>query len=203
MNISISKPLILASSSPRRKELLSLLNIPFHVKTFEMDESEITGDSPEEIVCNTAMAKGLSVAEVYQDAIVISADTLVFLDNEPLYKPENEEMAITYLKKLSGKTHQVLTGVTIFYNGKCSIFFEQTSVTFYTLTDEWIRTYVKSGDSLDKAGGYGIQSEGCFFVEKINGDYNNVVGLPIGKVFQEMKKMKLISIKQQGENNDC
>jgi len=199
IKLSISKPLILASASPRRKELLSLLNIPFHVKTFEVDESSITGNSPEEIVCNTAMAKGLPVAEVYQDAIVISADTVVFLDNEPLFKPKNEEMAITYLNKLSGRTHQVLTGVTIFYEGKCSVFFEQTNVTFYSLTDEWVQTYVESGDSFDKAGGYGIQSGGSFFVEKISGDYNNVVGLPIGKVFQELKKLKLISFKRSGD----
>ncbi len=196
MKISISKPLVLASASPRRKELLSLLNVPFHVKAFEVDESTITGKSPQELVCNTAMAKGLPVAEVYQDAIVISADTVVFLDNEPLFKPKTEEMAIHYLERLSGRTHTVLTGVSIFLNGKCHSFHEQTSVTFYSLTNDWIRAYVESGDSFDKAGGYGIQSEGSFFVEKISGDYTNVVGLPIGKVFQELKKLKLITFKR-------
>lgn len=196
MKMSISKPLVLASASPRRKELLSLLDIPFHVKTCEIDESTITGDKPEELVCNIAMAKGLPVAQVYQEAIVISADTVVFIDNEPLFKPKTKEMAIHYLEKLSGRTHRVLTGVGLFLDGKCYSLHEQTNVTFYSLTDEWIRAYVESGDSFDKAGGYGIQSGGAFFVEKISGDYNNVVGLPIGKVFQEMKKLKLISFEQ-------
>lgn len=196
IKLSISKPLILASASPRRKELLSLLKIPFHVKTIEIDESEITGDNPGEIVCNTAMAKGLSVAEIYQDAIVISADTIVFLDDEPLYKPKNEDMAINYLKKLSGRTHKVFTGVTIFHDGKCCLFYEETKVTFYPLTEDWIRAYVNSGDCFDKAGGYGIQSAGSLFVKEIIGDYYNVVGLPIGKVFEELKKLKLISFKQ-------
>lgn len=193
MKMSISKPLVLASASPRRKELLSLLNVPFHVKTFEIDESSITGDLPEELVCNIAMAKGLPVAKAYQEAIVISADTVVFLDNEPLFKPHTKEMAIHYLEKLSGRTHRVLTGVSIFTDGKCYSLYEETYVTFYSLSDDWIRAYVESGDSFDKAGGYGIQSGGSFFVEKISGDYNNVVGLPIGKMFQEMKRLKLIS----------
>jgi len=196
MKMSISKPLVLASASPRRKELLSLLDIPFHVKTFDIDESSITGDKPEELVCNIAMAKGLPVAQVYQEAIVISADTVVFIDNEPLFNPRTKEMAIHYLEKLSGRTHSVLTGVCLFIDGKCYSLHEQTNVTFYSLTDDWIRAYVESGDSFDKAGGYGIQSGGTFFVEKISGDYNNVVGLPIGRVFQEMKRLKLISFEQ-------
>ena len=194
--MSLSKPLVLASASPRRKELLSLLDVPFHVKTFEIDESSITGDLPEELVCNIAMAKGLPAARVYQDAIVVSADTVVFIDNEPLFKPRTKEMAIDYLEKLSGRTHSVLTGVSLFVDGKCYSFHEQTNVTFYSLSDDWIQAYVESGDSFDKAGGYGIQSGGSFFVEKISGDYNNVVGLPIAKVFQELKRLKLISFEQ-------
>ena len=202
IKLTTKKPLILASASPRRFELLSLLEVPFKVKYIEVDESNIFGEIPEEKVCNIAMAKGLPVAEKYQDAIVISADTIVFLNEEPLYKPIDNQMAIQYLKKLSGNIHTVYTGVSIFHSGKCHTFFEQTNVQFHPLSDEWIHCYVESGEGADKAGGYGIQGAGSFFVEKIVGDYHNVVGLPIGKLFKELESLGLISFGGEVESYD-
>jgi septum formation protein len=146
------------------------------------------------------MAKGLPIAEKYQDAIVISADTIVFLNEEPLYKPIDNKVATQYLKRLSGNIHTVYTGVSIFYSGKCHTFFEQTNVQFYPLSEEWIQCYVKSGEGADKAGGYGIQGAGGFFVEKIVGDYHNVVGLPIGKLFKELQSLGLLSFGDEVES---
>ncbi len=202
IKLTTKKPLILASASPRRFELLSLLEVPFKVKTVEVDESNILGATPGEKVCNTAMAKGLPIAEKYQDAIVISADTIVFLNEDPLYKPIDNKVATQYLKRLSGNIHTVYTGVSIFHSGKCHTFFEQTNVQFYPLSEEWIQWYVESGEGVDKAGGYGIQGAGGFFVEKIVGDYHNVVGLPIGKLFKELKTLGLISFGGEVESYD-
>ncbi|WP_245827698.1 Maf family protein [Paenisporosarcina indica] len=194
MKLKTTKPLILASASPRRKELLSLLGVPFEVKTMEVDEKTISGHSPVELVCNIAMEKGMYVAERNQHAIVISADTMVFIDDTPLGKPDNAEMAKEYLRKLSGRTHTVITAVAMYFDGTCSMFFEKTKVTFYVLSEEWIEAYVASGDWFDKAGGYGIQTIGTLMVEHINGDYNNVVGLPIAELYRELKNLNLIEL---------
>ena len=202
MEFKTTKPLILASASPRRKELLSLIGIPFEVKTMEVDENAIYGGSPSELVCNIAMEKGLHVAERNQHAIVISADTMVFIDDEPLGKAQSAEMAKLYLRRLSGRTHTVITGVAIYFEDICSVFFEKTKVTFYRLSDEWIDSYVASGDCFDKAGGYGIQTVGALMVEHINGDYNNVVGLPVAELYRELKNLQLIEWKSAGARHD-
>ncbi|MCZ8536169.1 Maf family protein [Paenisporosarcina quisquiliarum] len=202
MEFKTTKPLILASASPRRKELLSLIGVPFEVKTMEVDENSIYGGSASELVCNIAMEKGLAVAERNQHAIVISADTMVFIDDEPLGKPQSAEMAKRYLRRLSGRTHTVITGVAIYFEDICSVFFEKTKVTFYQLSDEWIDSYVASGDCFDKAGGYGIQTAGALMVEHINGDYNNVVGLPVAELYRELKNLQLIEWKSAGARHD-
>ena len=202
MKLKTTKPLILASASPRRKELLSLLNVPFEVKTMEIDERAMAAYSPEELVCNIAMEKGIYVSEEYPDAIVISADTMVFIDEEPLGKPEDVEMAREYLRKLSGRTHTVITGVALFVDDLCSVLFEKTKVTFHPLSEEWIDAYVASGDCFNKAGGYGIQTVGALMVEHINGDYNNVVGLPIAKLYHEMRNMEVIDFMEAGSRYD-
>ena len=194
--------IVLASNSPRRKELLSLMEVPFEVKTMEIDERGMSGHSPSELVCNIAMEKGLDVSDRNPDAIVISADTMVFIDDEPLGKPENAEMAKSYLRKLSGRTHTVITGVAIFADDMCSVFYEKTKVTFYVLSEEWINEYVESGDCFDKAGAYGIQTVGALMVEHINGDYNNVVGLPIAGLFRELKHLQLIDFQPVGRRYD-
>ena len=202
MKFKTTKPLILASASPRRKELLSLLGAPFEVKTMEVDEHSVFGSSPAELVCNIAMEKGLHVAERNQDAIVISADTMVFIDDEPLGKPENAEMAKDHLRRLSGRTHTVITGVAIYFDDVCSMFFEKTKVTFFALSEEWISNYVASGDCFDKAGAYGIQTVGALMVEHVNGDYNNVVGLPIAGLYRELRHLELIEHVTAGARYD-
>ena len=202
MKLKTTKPLILASASPRRKELLSLLNVPFEVKTLEIDERAMAAFSPEELVCNIAMEKGLYVAEQNSDAIVISADTMVFVNDEPLGKPEDAEMAKEYLRKLSGRTHTVITGVAMYIDEMCSVIYDKTEVTFYPLSKEWIDAYVASGDCFDKAGAYGIQTIGALMVEKIDGDYNNVVGLPIAKLYHEMKHLQIVEFDTTGSRYD-
>jgi len=202
MKFKTTKPLILASASPRRKELLSLLGAPFEVKTIEVDEQSVFGLSPAELVCNIAMEKGLQVAEHNQHAIVISADTMVFIDDEPLGKPDSIEMAKDHLRKLSGRTHTVITGVAIYFDDICSVFFEKTKVTFFALSEDWISNYVASGDCFDKAGAYGIQTAGALMVEHVNGDYNNVVGLPIAGLYRELKHLELIEHVNAGARYD-
>jgi septum formation protein len=202
MKFKTTKPLILASASPRRKDLLSLLGAPFDVKTMEVDEHSVFGLSPAELVCNIAVEKGLQVAEHNQQAIVISADTMVFIDDEALGKPENAEMAKNHLRRLSGRTHTVITGVAIYFDDICSVFFEKTKVTFFTLSEEWISNYVASGDCFDKAGAYGIQTAGALMVEHVNGDYNNVVGLPIAGLYRELKHLELIEHVKAGARYD-
>lgn len=178
------------------------MGVPFEVKTMEVDERAMSGNSPAELVCNIAMEKGLHVAERNPDKIVISADTMVFIDDEPLGKPENVEMAKDYLRKLSGRTHTVITGVAMYFDEMCSVFFEKTKVTFYVLSEEWIDAYVASGDCFDKAGGYGIQTVGALMVEHINGDYNNVVGLPIAELYRELKHLNLIEVQKERSRYD-
>jgi len=176
--------------------------VPFEVKTIEVDEQGVFGCSPAELVCNIALEKGIRVAERNQHAIVISADTMVFIDDEPLGKPENATVAKEHLRKLSGRTHTVITAVAIYFDDLCSVFFEKTKVTFYALSEEWIHDYVTSGDCYDKAGAYGIQTAGSLMVEHINGDYNNVVGLPIAALYRELKNLELIEFATTGARYD-
>ena len=202
MKFKTTNPLILASGSPRRKELLTLLDVPFEIKTSDVDEHSILGNSPAELVSNIAAAKGLEVAERNPQAIVISADTMVFIDEEPLHKPVDPDMAKSHLGKLSGRTHDVITGVAIYFDGSRNEFYEKTKVTFYPLTEVWMAQYIASGDCYDKAGGYGIQTAGALMVEHINGDYNNVVGLPIARLYHELKRLQLIEVETSGVNHD-
>lgn len=201
LKFTTKKPLILASTSPRRKELLGMLGAPFEIKTREVDEESIFGLTLEDLVCKIAVEKGKLVSDDHPEAIVISADTMVFLDDEPLGKPVDAETAMDYLRKLSGRTHTVITGVSVFYDDIFSMFYEKTKVTFYPLSDDLIQNYVASGDCFDKAGAYGIQTAGALLVEHINGDYNNVVGLPIAKLYRELSDLQLIEPKKLGTNN--
>ena len=198
MKLKTTKPLILASASPRRKELLSLLGVPFVVDTMKVDERAMSGLTPTDLVSNIALEKGYEVSVRNEDAIVISADTMVFIDDEALGKPDNAQMAKEYLRKLSGRTHTVITAVAIYFDDVCGVISEKTKVTFYPLSEEWIDAYVASGDCFDKAGGYGIQTVGALMVEHVNGDYNNVVGLPIAELYRELKHLQLIEFETVG-----
>lgn len=178
---------ILASTSPRRKELLQLLEIPFQIASANVDESFDKTLSPAEIVQTLALRKARAVAKDNKTAVVIGADTIVVLKDEILGKPSNSTEAIAMLTNLSGKTHSVYTGVALVQNDKQMTFFEKTNVLFWELTTEEINSYVKTGEPFDKAGGYGIQDVGATLVKKINGDYYNVVGLPVSKLVRQLR----------------
>lgn len=181
--------LILASSSPRRKELLENLHLTFEISGSNVDESFSEDLKPEDAVMELASRKARFVAKNVQGAFVIGSDTVVVQGGEILGKPENTEEAFRMLKELSGKTHTVYTGVSIISSLSNEIqFYEKTDVTFWELSNEEIDTYIKSGEPFDKAGGYGIQGFGSFLVREIKGDYYTVVGLPVSRTIRELQK---------------
>lgn len=173
--------ILLASASPRRQELIKLISEDVRVRPADCDETlpaDITGG--EQAVRYLSALKGAAVKEYAEkDEVVISADTVVCLGDAILGKPHGETEAFDMLKMLSGKTHTVYTGVTLFYNSETLTFSIGTDVTFFELSDKEIKEYIATGEPFDKAGGYGIQGKGTFLVEKISGDYFNVVGLPV------------------------
>ncbi|MER2060985.1 MAG: Maf family protein [Niallia sp.] len=184
----LKQTLILASSSPRRKELLEELQIPIVISSSNVDESFDSSLSPEEIVMYLARRK---VEAIYSNdkTFILGADTVVCLDGCILGKPHSREEAFQMLSQLSGKTHSVYTGVAIMANGKCSTFYEKTDVLFWELTEEEIHDYLDTGEPFDKAGAYGIQGVGRILVKEIKGDYFTVVGLPISRTVRELKAL--------------
>ncbi len=192
--------IVLASQSPRRRELLGRLHIPFDILPAKGEE-KVQDGSPENVVMDLARQKAVEVYDLKQDdsgmekpLFVIGADTIVVFAGQILGKPRDREHAYEMLRMLSGTTHQVYTGVCLIQGGAASeavehCFYEKTDVNFALLTDEEIWDYIDSGDSFDKAGGYGIQGDFAVYVKEIHGDYNNVVGLPVARLYQEMKGM--------------
>ena len=178
--------IILASKSPRRQELMGLIGLPFQVRVAPVDETMGNG-SPEEEVALLSRKKAEAARETL-DEIVIGADTIVVLDGKILGKPADATDAFRMLRYLSGRRHQVMTGVTVLLGGHCVSFTEVTEVCFRQLTDGEILSYIASGDPMDKAGSYGIQSGGALFVEEIHGDYYNVMGLPVCRLNQTLKE---------------
>ena len=170
---------ILASKSPRRRELLGEIIPCFDIITKEVDESLPEGIHPKDGVEILARQKGAAVAEEHPDALVISSDTLVELDGVPLGKPTCHEDAVRMLTDLSGRAHNVHTGVAVHYRGKAYSGVASTAVYFRKMSTREIEEYVDSGDPMDKAGSYGIQSGGGKFVDRIDGDYDTVVGLSV------------------------
>jgi septum formation protein len=179
--------LILASNSPRRKELLENVKVPFTVVGSEVEEVVDPQLSPAEIVMSLAEQKAAAVAERFNETYVLGADTVVVFEGDILGKPENAEDAKRMLTALSGNTHQVLTGVAIFFQKEKIVFYEQTDVTFWSLTEEEIEDYILTGEPMDKAGSYGIQGLGSLFAKELKGDYFSVVGLPISRTVKELK----------------
>ena len=178
--------IILASKSPRRQELLRAMGIEkFEIRPSSCETETEKGIPPEEMVSIIACGKAEDVAKTCDDGdIVIAADTLVYLGAEPLGKPQNAEHAAAMLRALSGREHTVYTGVAVFRGEKKFTAAVGTKVFFRALTDAEIDAYVKTGEPMDKAGAYGIQGRGGLFVERIDGDYSNVVGLPVCKLGQ-------------------
>ncbi|MCD7032921.1 Maf family protein [Metabacillus sp. GX 13764] len=181
--------LILASGSPRRRELLSLIGLSFTVKKQEMEEVIEENAAPEEAASCLAYQKALLIAEKYPNAYVIGADTVVAAEGKILGKPISTEEAFEMLSMLSGKSHEVITGVSICFNGKNKTFYEKTEVDFWPLAEEEIRRYIATGEPMDKAGAYGIQGKGSLLVKEIRGDYFAVVGLPLARTVRELKAM--------------
>ena len=173
--------LILASRSPRRRELLERMGLrQFRIVVSDADETVEEGISPAEMVEELSRRKALAVAEqVGQDALIIAADTVVALDGEVLGKPVDEADAFRMLTALSGRRHQVYSGVTVVRGGEVCTGHEVTDVTFRAMDSGEIRRYIRTGEPMDKAGAYGIQGYGALFVEGIAGDYYNVMGLPV------------------------
>ncbi|EQK41834.1 septum formation protein Maf [[Clostridium] bifermentans ATCC 638] len=181
--------IILASGSPRRKEILENTNLQFSVITSDIDERIFENEEPIQLVLRLAFEKCMSVAQNNPSDLVIGADTIVVLDNEILGKPKNEEEAFNMLSKLSNREHQVITGMSIvnLENEKKIVDYAISNVKFKKLTDQDIKDYISTKECLDKAGSYGIQGYGALLVEEIKGDYFNIVGLPISKLSDILK----------------
>jgi len=179
--------LILASASPRRKEIMQTAGLIFSIHVSDTDETLPDGIAASEAVTELSYRKALAVAKTHPDDTVIGADTVVTLDGKILGKPANTDDAKNMLRTLSGRTHKVFTGVCIIKGDCVNKFFEETDVTFFDLTDEEINAYVETNEPMDKAGAYGIQGKGCTLVKGICGDYFNVVGLPVARLVKELK----------------
>lgn len=196
--------LILASGSPRRKELLEQIGAEFEILSAKGEEV-ITSDIPSQVVMELSAQKAEEVAGRYekelgtgkaceenrQTVVILGADTVVAYENKILGKPKDEADAIRMLQMLAGDTHSVFTGVTLLIEqaGKREkkTFFAETKVTMYPMSEEEIKAYVATGEPMDKAGAYGIQGKCAAYIERIEGDYNNVVGLPVSLVYQTLK----------------
>jgi len=195
MQFLTTESFVLASASPRRKELFGNLHVPFQVVTSDVDETTVTVTSPAQYVRDVALLKAQDVKRKCPEAVVIGADTVVVYEDKLLHKPKTKQQAIQHLQMLSNDTHTVMTAVAILMpNGEIDTFTEQTKVIFKNIPQALLEAYVDSGDPFDKAGGYGIQTEGVFFVDRIEGDYNNVVGLPLATLAERLLSHKLITI---------
>ena len=183
---------ILASASPRRLDLLRQIDIEPTVSVSDFSEIEAS-KSPKDLVSHNALGKGKDILEKFsKNEVIIAADTIVVYENKILGKPKDEKEAAEMLKLLSGKTHEVLTAVVVLFKGKTKVKVEKTKVKFRNLTDEEIKSYVATGEPLDKAGAYGIQGKGALLVKEIKGSYSNVVGLPLTSLYELFLKLKII-----------
>jgi len=183
--------IILASQSPRRKEILSLLDIPFKIMVSDADETQDESLPPYFIAESLSLKKAAAVAKnITTDALVIGADTIVVSDGKILGKPKDDTDAFNMLASLSGKWHEVISGVTVLHtkSAESKSFYVKTRVHFAKLSDEEIKDYINTKEPRDKAGAYGIQGKGSKFVTEIEGDYFNVVGLPLSELYRVLKK---------------
>ena len=180
--------LILASASPRRKELLGLFGIPFTIRVADIDETMDQNKSPFDEVGRVSRAKALAVPRNAGET-VIAADTIVVCEGKVLGKPRDPEQAKAMLRLLSGRDHQVMTGCTVLTDDRCETFTEVTDLHFRQLGENEIEKYVASGEPMDKAGAYGIQGGAALFCRRMTGDYYNVMGLPVCRLWETLKAM--------------
>lgn len=184
------QPLVLASASPRRAEILRAVGWPFETSAADIDETMEANEAAEAYVRRLARAKAATIASARLFGLVLGADTIVVVDDEVLGKPRDEADAQRMLRRLSGRTHEVLTGVALIRaeTGQAIVGCERTSVRFAAMSEEEIEWHVSTGDVLDKAGAYAIQGRAALFIEAIEGDYWNVVGLPVRLVYELARK---------------
>ena len=179
---------ILASQSPRRRELLGLFHIPFEIQAADIDETMDPDLPAGQEVSRVSRSKAMAIA-ADDDQIIIAADTIVVVDGRVLGKPQSPDHARQMLKSLSGRDHQVMTGIAVRRGSQCAVCTEVTDVTFRPLTDAEIDAYIATGEPMDKAGAYGIQGGAALFCEKLHGDYYNVMGLPVCRLGLMLKSM--------------
>lgn len=180
--------IILASNSPRRTQILNLANIPHIVIPSLIQEKVDANLTPAEVVQSLAYQKAQDVAIRYPKDCVIGADTVVVIENEILGKPKDKEDAFLMLKKLSGKTHEVMTGLCLIQGETIHPMISISKVTFFKMTDEEIRNYIEKENVLDKAGSYAVQGNCCKYIKEIQGDYYTIMGLPIGMLYHKLKE---------------
>lgn len=195
MQFKTEQQIILASQSPRRKELFSMLGVPFAIETSNVVETSVQADTAADYVKGVALLKTRDVAAKCPEALIIGADTIVVYEGQLLHKPKDEAEAKRHLQTLSQNVHSVMTAVAIIApDGQETVFVEETKVFFKAIPEQLMQAYIASGDPFDKAGGYGIQTHGALFVDKIEGDYNNVVGLPLAALVEQLLARHYISI---------
>lgn len=182
------KKIILASASPRRQELLKTIGVPFQIEVANIAENINDLATPKQIVAEIALKKAEDISQKHPGNIVIGADTIVYAAGKVIGKPKDSDEAESTLASLSGKIHQVYTGVAVVEGEKVEVFVERTDVEFWPLTSNEIKAYLATGEPFDKAGGYGIQGQGKLFVKRINGDYYSVVGLPVARLARVLKE---------------
>ncbi|MBQ1974949.1 MAG: septum formation protein Maf [Ruminococcus sp.] len=180
--------IVLASNSPRRKQLMRLISPSFIIDPADIEESHAENIPLDRMPEFLALQKAQQVQKKHPDDIVIGCDTGVFINNMMIGKPSSDKTAFEILKMLSGKTHRVITGCAIYKGGKKLSFSEVTEVEFYPLSNEEIKEYIATGEPSDKAGAYGIQGKGSLLIKGIRGDYFNVVGLPVARLSRALKE---------------
>lgn len=182
--------LLLASASPRRKELLTQAGYTFSAVPANVDETVTPGTPPAQIVTQLARTKAMAVFKSHPQDTVLAADTIVVFQSEVFGKPKNEQEAKAMLRLLSGRRHDVYTGFCICRGNETHCEAQRTEVEFFPLSDREIEDYVKTGEPMDKAGAYGIQGRGALLVKEINGDFYNVMGLPIGRIYRILRDIQ-------------
>ena len=185
----MQKKFILASSSPRRKDLLKYLQIDFEIDSSDIEEIIDDNLSNEDVVMSLAYQKAKDVSLRHKDKYVLGFDTLVILDGKPLGKPKDRDEAFQMLSRLSNRKHLVLTGVAIVINDEYETFYDHAEVIFNEMTEEEINEYLDTNEPFDKAGSYGIQGYGAKYIRYIKGDYYSVMGMPIQKLYNKIRDL--------------
>jgi len=189
-NLECLAMLVLASASPRRQELLRAAGIAFEVQPADIVETPLAGEAPQACAERLAREKALAVARLRPRELVLGADTIVVVDNQILGKPADHADAARMLRLLSGREHQVITGVALVVSGQWSVASETTSVTMAKISEQEITDYVATGEPMDKAGAYAIQGIASRWIPRIEGDYSNVVGLPVALVYRMLREQR-------------